>query len=369
MSNFILRVDNLRKDFDNVAVLKNISLDVRRGEVIVIIGGSGTGKSTFLRTLNLLERPTAGKIFLGDEDISTQPPELLRQRVGMIFQSFNLFAGLTLLENAIAAPVALKNLSRQDACVKAKKLFETVGLDEKLFSYPDELSGGQQQRAAIVRALMMEPEILLFDEPTSALDPTMVGEVLAVIRMLTKKNLTMLIVTHEMNFAREVATRVLFFADGTICEQGTPTEIFDTPRQPKTVAFIRRQKHFRYEISGRNFDLPAMQGRVQNFAERYGLSWKFVLRLQLCCEEITVEMLENCYADGDEISAAVNIVYVEATKVVELSFDCGGRAYNPFESADSLSTKILRGCAKNFRHDFADGRNKVNMEVVAPQNL
>ncbi len=369
MSNVILRVENLRKDFGNVAVLKNISLDVHRGEVISIIGGSGTGKSTFLRTLNLLERPTAGKIFLDGEDISTQPPELLRQRVGMIFQSFNLFAGLTLIENAIAAPVEIKKLSRQDACVKAKKLFETVGLDEKLFSYPDELSGGQQQRAAIVRALMMEPEILLFDEPTSALDPTMVGEVLAVIRMLTKQSLTMLIVTHEMNFAREVATRVLFFADGTICEQGTPTEIFDTPRHPKTIAFIRRQKHFRHEISARNFDLPAMQGRVQNFAERYGLPWKFILRLQLCCEEIIVEMFDNCYSSGDDVSAAIDIVYVEAAKTLELSFACGGRAYNPFEAADSLSVKILRGCAKNFRHAFADGVNKVSMEVVAASRL
>ena len=358
MSEIILRVENLCKDFGNVAVLKNISLDVRRGEVIAIIGSSGTGKSTFLRTLNLLERPTAGKIFLDGEDILTRSPELLRQRVGMIFQSFNLFEGLTLIENAIAAPVELKKISRQEACVKAKKLFESVGLDEKLFSYPDELSGGQQQRAAIVRALMMEPEILLF------LDPTMVGEVLAVIRTLTKQSLTMLIVTHEMNFAREVATRVLFFADGEICEQGTPTEIFDTPRQPKTVAFIRRQKYFRYEISSRNFDLPAMQGRVQNFAERYGLPWKFILRLQLCCEEIIFEMLDNCYADGDEISAAIDIVYVEAAKVVELSFECGGRAYNPFES-DSLSVKILRGSAKNFRHAFDDGRNKISMEVVA----
>ena len=367
MSEIILRVENLRKEFGELSVLKNISLEVKRGEIIAIIGGSGTGKSTFLRTLNLLEQPTAGKIFFDGEDISTKPIELLRQRVGMIFQSFNLFAGLTLLENAIVAPVELKNLSRQEACVKAKKLFESVGLDEKIFNYPDELSGGQQQRAAIVRALMMEPEILLFDEPTSALDPTMVGEVLAVIRMLAKKNLTMLIVTHEMNFAREVATRVLFFADGEIYEQGTPAEIFDAPKLPKTVAFIRRQKYFSYEISSRNFDLPAMQGKILSFAERYGLSWKFALRLQLCCEEIIFATLDGCYSAGEKISVTIDIVYVEAGKILDLTLTSGGRAYNPFDEDDeNLSVKILRGYGKNFRYVRVDGLNKISMEVVAP---
>ncbi len=365
MTETVLRVENLRKEFGDVVPLKNISLEVKRGEIIAIIGGSGTGKSTFLRTLNLLERPTAGKIFFDGEDISTKPIELLRQRVGMIFQSFNLFAGLTLLENAIAAPVELKKISRQEACVKAKKLFESVGLDEKIFSYPDELSGGQQQRAAIVRALMMEPEILLFDEPTSALDPTMVGEVLAVIRMLAKKNLTMIIVTHEMNFAREVATRILFFADGEIYEQGTPAEIFDAPKLPKTIAFIRRQKYFRHEISERNFDLPAMQGKILSFAERYGLSWKFALRVQLCCEEIIFATMDGCYSADETISMTIDIVYVEAEKILELTLTSGGRAYNPFDD-ENLSVKILRGYGKNFRCERVDGLNKFSMEVVAP---
>ena len=368
MSDVILRVENLRKEFGDVVPLKNISLEVKRGEIITIIGGSGTGKSTFLRTLNLLERPTAGKIFFDGEDISKRPPEFLRQRVGMIFQSFNLFAGLTLLENAIFAPVALKNLSRQEACTRAKELFALVGLEEKIFNYPDELSGGQQQRAAIVRALMMEPEILLFDEPTSALDPTMVGEVLAVIRMLAKKNQTMLIVTHEMNFAREVATRVLFFADGEIYEQGTPAEIFDAPKRPKTVAFIRRQKYFRYEISSRSFDLPAMQGRIQNFAERYGLSSKYALRLQLCCEEIIFEMMNGCYAADEKIFMTLEIIYVEAEKILELTLTSGGRAYNPFTQADddNLSMMILTGMTTNVRYTRDDGLNKICAEIISP---
>ena len=213
---------------------------------------------------------------------------------------------------------------------------------------------------------MMEPEILLLDEPTSALDPTMVGEVLAVIRMLAKKNLTMLIVTHEMNFAREVATRVLFFADGEIYEQGTPAEIFDTPQLPKTIAFIRRQKYFNYEISERNFDLPAMQGKILSFAERYGLSWKFALRLQLCCEEIIFATIEGCYFADEKISLTIDIVYVEAEKTLELTLTSGGRAYNLFDDDENLSVKILRGCGKNFRYVRVDGLNKFSMEVVAP---
>ena len=355
MSEIILRVENLRKEYGNVAPLKGVSLEVRRGERITIIGGSGTGKSTFLRMLNLLERPTAGKIFFTGEEITAAGCKLesVRQRIGMIFQSFNLFAGLTVLENAIAAPVELKGLSRQAACDKAKALFASVGLSEKLFNYPDELSGGQQQRAAIVRALMMEPEILLFDEPTSALDPTMVGEVLAVIRMLAKRDLTMLIVTHEMNFAREVADRVLFFADGEIYEQGTPAEIFDAPKRPKTVAFIRRQKYFHYEISARTFDLPAMQGGIQVFAEKYGLGAKNLQRLQLCSEELIYAMLGGCYDAGDEIFMTLEIVYVEAEKILELNLTCGGAAFNPFDEKisdgdDDLGVKILRGLAKDF---------------------
>ena len=369
--NVILRVENLRKEYGEVVPLKNINLEVRRGEVISIIGGSGTGKSTSLRMLNGLERPTAGKIFFMGQDITAAGCKLeeVRQKVGMIFQSFNLFDGLTAIENAIAAPVELKGLSKQKAYDKAKKLFERVGLLEKMFSYPDEMSGGQQQRAAIVRAMMMEPEILLFDEPTSALDPTMVGEVLAVIRMLAKRDLTMLIVTHEMNFAREVADRILFFADGEIYEQGTPAEIFDAPKRPKTIAFIRRQKFFHYDISTRNFDLLAMQGKIITFAEKYGLNARYSQRLQLCCEEIIFEMLNGCYAAGDKISMALEVIYVEAKKTLEMSLMCGGKSYNPFlekTSDDDWSLKILKGYAKTFDYSHVGGVNRIHMEITPP---
>ena len=321
MSEIILRVENLRKEYGAFVPLKNINPEVRRGEIISIIGGSGTGKSTFLRCINMLEQPTAGKIFFA---------ESARQKIGMIFQSFNLFAGLTVIENAIVAPIELKKVSKQAAYDKAKKLFEQVGLAKKIFNYPDELSGEQAQRAAIVRALMMEPEILLLDEPTSALDPTMIGEVPAVIRMLAKENLTMLIVTHEMNFAREVADRVLFFSDGEIYEEGTPAQIFDAPQKPKTIAFIRRKKYFHYEIFSRSFDLPEMQNKILLFAEKYGPGEKYSQRLQLCSEEIIFEMRDKCYG-------------------VE----------------ENLALKILRGMAKNFSYTY-DDKNKIGM-TMTPQ--
>ena len=286
----------------------------------------------------------------------------------MIFQSFNLFAGLTAIENAIVAPVELLGMSKQAAYDKAKELFISVGLGEKIFNYPDELSGGQQQRAAIVRALMMEPEILLFDEPTSALDPTMIGEVLATMRMLAKRHLTMIIVTHEMNFAREISDRILFFADGEIYEQGTPAEIFDAPKRPKTVAFIRRQKYFHFDITARNFDLPAMQNKISLFAEKYGLGDRNSGRLQLCCEEIIFEMFGGCYDADEKISAALDIVYVETEKFLEINFACGGKIYNPFDEKssadDNLSLNILQGYAKNFSYTHADGLNKVSMSIA-----
>ncbi len=371
MSEKILRIENLRKEYSaEVVPIKNLSLEVLRGEVISIIGGSGTGKSTFLRMINLLERPTAGKIiFNGQNIVESGNLSVIRQKIGMIFQTFNLFDGKTVIENAIEAPIELKGISAQESYDKAKKLFERVGLAEKMFNYPEELSGGQKQRATIVRAMMMEPEILLFDEPTSALDPTMVGEVLSVIRMLKKQGLTMLIVTHEMNFAREVADRVLFFADGEIYEQGTPAQIFDAPKLPKTAAFIRRQKYFHYEITSRHVDLPEMQGKIMVFADKYGLKEKYSRRLQLCSEEIIFEMINGCYGDENDIFIELEIIYTESERILELNLICGGKNYNPFEknaSEDDLSLKILYGYGKNFRYSSSEGLNKVSMEITPP---
>ena len=233
-------VKDLKKDFGDLQVLKNINCHIEKGECVVVIGPSGSGKSTFLRCLNRLEEPTAGKIFFDGNNIMDKDSDInkVRQKLSMVFQHFNLFNHLTVLDNLMLAPVRQKLMSEADAKKKAMGLLERVGLAEKADNYPAQLSGGQKQRVAIVRSLMMEPKAILFDEPTSALDPEMVGEVLDVMKVLAKEGMTMVVVTHEMGFAREVADRVLFMSDGYITEEGTPEEIFDNPQQERTKAFL-----------------------------------------------------------------------------------------------------------------------------------
>jgi polar amino acid transport system ATP-binding protein len=211
---------------------------------------------------------------------------------------------------------------------------------------------------------MMDPKVILFDEPTSALDPTMVGEVLAVIRMLAKRDMSMLIVTHEMNFAREVANRVLFFADGGIYEQGTPDEIFDSPKREKTIAFIQKMKYFAYEIKERTFDLMAMQGGIQNFGEKYGLDSKFIHRLQMCSEELIYELMDNCYTNSDTVDLQLNISYSEAEKTTEIVITSGGREYDPFSGEDdSLGVTILKRVAKKIECRREGDLTRVRIEL------
>ncbi|MDD6611821.1 MAG: amino acid ABC transporter ATP-binding protein [Clostridiales bacterium] len=233
-------VKDLKKDFGDLQVLKNINCHIEKGECVVVIGPSGSGKSTFLRCLNRLEEPTDGKIFFDGNNIMDKDSDInkVRQKLSMVFQHFNLFNHLTVLDNLMLAPVKQKLMSEADAKNKAMGLLERVGLAEKADNYPAQLSGGQKQRVAIVRSLMMEPKAILFDEPTSALDPEMVGEVLDVMKALAKDGMTMVVVTHEMGFAREVADRVLFMSDGYITEEGTPEQIFDHPQQERTKAFL-----------------------------------------------------------------------------------------------------------------------------------
>ncbi len=236
----IIEVKDLHKSYGDNEVLRGITTKVRRGEVISIIGPSGCGKSTFLRSLNLLETPTSGSIFVDGVDLTSKHADInkMRQRIGMVFQQFNLFPNLTIRKNIMLAPVELRLMSKREAGEKADKLLQRIGLADKADCYPDMLSGGQKQRVAIVRALAMNPEVLLFDEPTSALDPEMVGEVLALMKEVAQEGMTMLVVTHEMAFAREVATRVLFLSDGTITEEGEPSVIFGNPRSPRLRDFL-----------------------------------------------------------------------------------------------------------------------------------
>ena len=236
----IIKTENLQKAFGENDVLNGISTEIKKGEVIVIIGPSGCGKSTFLRCLNLLEDPTGGQIIFEGVDITDPKTDINKHRMkmGMVFQQFNLFPHMTILKNMTLAPIKLLGLSKEDAEKKAMELLKKVGLDDRADSYPSQLSGGQKQRVAIVRALCMDPEVMLFDEPTSALDPEMVGEVLQVMKDLAKSGMTMIVVTHEMGFAREVADRVLFISDGLIEEEGTPEELFNNPQSPRTQQFL-----------------------------------------------------------------------------------------------------------------------------------
>ena len=254
MSEKIIEVKGLCKYYNKGAIkaLDDVNLDINRGDVMVIIGPSGSGKSTFLRSLNLLEEPTRGEIIFEGVDITKKkvPDEngkmvklnldLHRQKMGMVFQHFNLFPHKTIIENMILAPVTLKKMTQQEAMDKAQALLDRVGLGDRAFAYPIQLSGGQKQRIAIVRALMMEPEIMLFDEPTSALDPEMIGEVLDVMKELAQQGMTMVVVTHEMGFAKEVGNRVIFMADGKLVEQGTPSEIFDNPQSDRLKDFLSK---------------------------------------------------------------------------------------------------------------------------------
>ena len=238
----VIRVRGLKKDFDKLAVLKGIDVDFCKGDVVCVIGASGSGKSTFLRCLNLLETPTGGTIEFDGVELTGAKVDLdlHRQKMGMVFQQFNLFPHLTVLDNMTLAPVLLKKLSKEEANAKAMDLLERVGLADRAESYPNQLSGGQKQRVAIVRALCMDPEMMLFDEPTSALDPEMVGEVLDVMKTLAKKGMTMIVVTHEMGFAREVSNRVLFMDEGVIAEDGTPEEVFGNPKCERLQSFLAK---------------------------------------------------------------------------------------------------------------------------------
>ncbi|RZI48995.1 amino acid ABC transporter ATP-binding protein [Lactococcus kimchii] len=242
MNEYLIEIKNLHKYFGKTEVLKGLDIQIQKGEVVVMIGPSGSGKSTFLRTMNLLEKPTKGEVYFEGTNIADKSVDVFkhREKMGMVFQQFNLFPNMTVLENLSLAPVKTGKMDKTQAVEKATQLLERVGLADKAQAYPQSLSGGQQQRVAIARALAMNPEVMLFDEPTSALDPEMVGEVLNVMQELAKEGMTMVIVTHEMGFAKNVADRVLFMADGVIVEEGKPIDLFENPQEKRTQEFLAK---------------------------------------------------------------------------------------------------------------------------------
>lgn len=360
----MIKIEGLSKKFGNLTVLKEINTTINQGEVISIIGPSGTGKSTFLRCINLLEIPTGGKIFIDNIDILDKKTDVpkVRQKMGMVFQSFNIFAHLTVLENLTIGPVKLLNVPLKEAKEKALELLKMVGLAEKANYFADELSGGQKQRIAIARCLSMNPEIILFDEPTSALDPTMVSEVLAVIRRLAKNGMTMLIVTHEMDFAKDVSTRVFYMDEGIIYEEGTPQEIFNNPKKSNTKAFINRIRNLHFSINTPDYDLYKINAEIEYFCEKHLISKRNTHSSLLVIEEL-LSTYQNNYS-----SFIIQLIFEFSEKhnTLNIHFKYGGDKKNLLESdniEDEISLSLIKNLCESYDYLFEDEINKINLSL------
>lgn len=349
-------IRNLRKEYPNITPLQNVNAEIKKGDVISIIGPSGTGKSTLLRCINRLETPTSGEILVDGVDICAKKADLpgLRRKMGMVFQSFNLFGHMSIIENLMRAPMDLLRKSKREAYDCGMELLQTVGLASKAENYPDELSGGQKQRVAIARALAMEPEILLFDEPTSALDPTMVGEVLSVIKRLADSGLTMLIVTHEMNFAKNVSNRVFYMDEGIIYEDGTPQQIFDDPKKEKTRRFIRQLKVLSLVIDRSDFDFPAINSSLEEFGRKQMMPQRQIYRTQLVFEELVMQRLVNEKNIGE---IHMDVEYSEKEDSVDMIFCYGGEKLGLPDDENDLTAITLRGVTKSISHKYDGNEN------------
>jgi polar amino acid transport system ATP-binding protein len=362
----MIKVEHLSKKFDDLGVLKNITTAIKKGEVVSIIGPSGAGKSTFLRCLNLLEYPSGGSIRIDGVDILDKKTDVpkIRQKMNMVFQSFNLFSHLSVLENLTIGPVKLKGMSKEAAQLKAMELLRLVGLAEKACNFPDELSGGQKQRVAIARCLAMEPEIILFDEPTSALDPTMVSEVLSVIRRLAREGMTMAIVTHEMNFARDVSNRILYMDEGIIYEEGSPEQIFDNPQKEKTRAFIQRIRSYTCHISSPDYDLYAMNAEIETFCEKQILPKKTRDSLLLLVEELL--QIYTPYLPATVLDLTIS--YSEKSERLEVVCESVGEAANPLDSDnlsdDDLGLTIIIKLTESIEYRYINGKNILQFLLI-----
>lgn len=364
----MIRLEGISKRFGRVEVLSNVHAHIRKGECVALIGQSGSGKSMLLRTIAMLERPDAGAVFINGADITRRGVDLdrVRESMGMVYQGFHLFSHLNALDNITLAPRWVRKMGRAEAEAKAMQLLSLVGMADKSRSFPHELSGGQQQRTAIARCLAMEPEIMLLDEPTSALDPAMTSEVLAIIRKLTSMGLTMLIATHEMAFAQDVASRVFFLAEGAIHEEGPPRQVFEHPRKEKTRAFLTRLRTFNQEIKSLDFDSVSMNAQVEMYCKKYNLEQNRIYHLQLVLEELIQEIFRQRYRHAPP-DISLTIAYEQETDDISLDVVFAAEECNPFDrsgaDADGLGMLLVRNYAKHCAHAFAQGRNRITIKM------
>ena len=347
----MIELRHLKKTYDNAEPLKDVSVTINDGEVIAVIGPSGTGKSTLIRCINLLEKPTGGQIFLGGEEITAKGYDVrrARRRMGMVFQSFNLFGHLTVIENLMVPPMDLLGKSKQEAYDTAVELLHRVGLADKALNYPDELSGGQQQRVAIARTLAMDPEIILLDEPTSALDPTMVSEVQAVIRDLSRSGKTMMIVTHEMNFARAISNRVFYMDEGGIYEDGTPEDIFDHPKKERTRRFIHRLKVLELAIGSRDFDFIGAGAEIDRYCLQNDISPKEKYRIRLAIEELVQQILLPRLPLPD---IRVTVEHDPQGESTAITAAYTGERFDPADTDNELSYALLQSTAEKMAYRY-----------------
>jgi polar amino acid transport system ATP-binding protein len=348
----LLEVKNFEKHYGSNVIIKDISVNIEKGEVISIIGPSGTGKSTFLRGINMLDAPTGGEVYFGGELITRRNMDRIRRKIGMVFQNFGLYSHLSVMDNLTAAPIKLLYKSKDEARARAAELLKIVGLTERANHFPHQLSGGQKQRVAIARCLAMEPEIILFDEPTSALDPTMVGEVTAVIRSLARSGMTMIIVTHEMQFAKEVSNRVLYMDEGGIYEDGTPDAIFGNPEREKTKEFIFKIRSFSFEVKSKGFDNVRLLSEIDEFSFRHGMDVKTSEKIRLIAEETAINIAGNALSEF-----TIYIAFSEQLGSYTVSLKYAGEQ-NILETAeDDISVMMVRKAADKTEFKTAVSEN------------
>ena len=362
----MIRIEHLRKEYPTAVPLKDVNVEIHKGDVISVIGPSGTGKSTLIRCINLLDQPTSGKIFIDDEEITAKGADVarIRRKMGMVFQHFNLFPHMTVIENIMSAPMDLLGKSKQEAYDKGIALLRKVGLADKALNYPDVMSGGQKQRVAIARTLAMEPEIILFDEPTSALDPTMIGEVQAVIRDLAKQGTTMIIVTHEMKFAREICNRVFYMDEGGVYEDGSPEQIFGNPQKERTRQFIRHLKVLEYPITSKNFDFIGFNTQIEEFGRKHRISQRSIYNIQAFIEEMCVQIILPQLQNPFEM--LVTIEYSEELDDADVVIRYNGESFDPMQTDNDLSLLLAKKVTESIRYSFDAGQvlpNRVDAQI------